>query len=73
MTKWLTQQEACHRFAAYLHGTVPGYMAELTAVSETKPDDDELEVDVAGQCEILLLSDEPGIVVGPNTLPFLHF
>ena len=55
MTKWLTQQEACHRFAAYLHGTVPGYMAELTAVSETKPDDDELEVDVAGQCEILLL------------------
>ena len=62
MTKWLTRQEACHRFAAYLHRTVPGYMVEPTAVSETKPDDDdkvgdddELEVDVAGQCEILLL------------------
>lgn len=71
MTKWLTRQEACHRFAAYLHGTVPGYMAELTAVSETKPDDDdkvgdddELEVDVAGQCKILplgyLIAMEPG-------------
>ena len=64
MTKWLTRQEACHRFAAYLHRTVPGYMAELTTVSETKPDDDELEVDVAGQCKILLLgyliTKEPG-------------
>lgn len=43
MTKWLTRQEACHRFANYLRWTVPGYRLELAAVSEIKPEDDEEE------------------------------
>jgi hypothetical protein len=45
MTKWLSRQEACHRFANYLQWTIPGYVAELTAVSESKDDDEELEED----------------------------
>ena len=69
MTKWLTWQEACHRFAAYLHWMVPGYMAELTAVSRAKQDDDdkldeEEEPETDTQCEILslgnLITKEPG-------------
>lgn len=43
MTKWLTRQEACHRFAVYLQWTVPGYVAELSAVSEITADDEEEE------------------------------
>ena len=41
MTKWLTHQEACHRFANYLQWTVLGYLAELSVVSEVKENDDE--------------------------------
>ena len=45
MTKWLTRQEACHRFANYLQWTVPCYLAELSVVSESKDseenDDDD--------------------------------
>jgi hypothetical protein len=41
MTKWLTRQEACHCFATYLQWTVPGYHAELRAVSESKDDEDD--------------------------------
>ena len=59
MMKWLTWQEVCHRFAAYLHWTVSGYTAELIAVSETKHDDnDELDgsdEETDAQCEMLLL------------------
>jgi len=47
MMKWLSHQEACHRFANYLQWTIPGYLAELTAVSESKDDDEELEEDEA--------------------------
>jgi len=47
MMKWLMHQEACYRFAVYLQWTVPGYEAELRAVSESKDegddDDDEEE------------------------------
>lgn len=43
MTKWLTRQEACHRFSNFLHWTVPGYRLELAAVSEIKPDDEDEE------------------------------
>jgi hypothetical protein len=45
MTKWLSCQEACHRFANYLQWTIPGYIAELTAVYESKDDDEELKED----------------------------
>jgi len=41
MTKWLMRQEACHRFTTYLQWTVPGYRAEILAVSETKDEEDE--------------------------------
>jgi hypothetical protein len=57
MTKWLMRQEACHRFATYLHWTVPGYIMELTAVSESKKaednngDDEELDADDGDQAE----------------------
>lgn len=57
MTKWLMRQEACHRFATYLHWTVPGYLMELTAVSEYKNvddddgDDEELDADDGDQAE----------------------
>jgi hypothetical protein len=55
MTKWLMRQEACHRFATYLHWTVPGYLMELTAVSKYKTvddddaDDEELDADDGDQ------------------------
>ena len=58
MMKWLTWQEACNRFAVYLHWTVPGYTAELTAVSETKHNDNKLDGDneeTDAQSEMLLL------------------
>jgi hypothetical protein len=45
MTKWLTRQEACQRFASYLQWTVPGYRLELKAVSESKEDEDDGEED----------------------------
>jgi hypothetical protein len=45
MTKWLTHQEACHHFTNYLQWTIPGYIAEFIAVSESKDDDDELKED----------------------------
>jgi hypothetical protein len=45
MTKWLTRQESCHRFANYLQWTVPGYYAELTTVSETQADEDDGDSD----------------------------
>ena len=45
MTKWLRRQEACYRFANYLHWTVPGYIIELTAVSKSKQDDGDNEHD----------------------------
>ena len=50
MTKWLMLQESCHRFSNYLHWTVPGYLMELTAVSESKhtdngDDGEQLDVD----------------------------
>ena len=41
MTKWLTHQEACHRFANYLQWTVPGYFAELSVVLESKDSEEE--------------------------------
>src|ERR1700733_15820909 len=41
MTKWLTRQEACHRFANYLQWTVLDYLAELSVVSEVREDDDK--------------------------------
>ena len=40
MTKWLTHQEACSHFTAYLQWAVPGYCSHLQAVSELKEDDD---------------------------------
>ena len=40
MTKWLTHQEACSHFTAYLQWAVPGYCLHLQAVSELKEDDD---------------------------------
>ena len=48
MTKWLSRQEACHRFANFLQWTNPGYVAELTAVSESKEEDEELEDEADG-------------------------
>jgi Plavaka transposase len=45
MTKWLTRQEACHRFTSYLQWTVPSYRLELRAVSESKEDEDDGEED----------------------------
>ena len=48
MTKWLTRQEACHRFANYLQWTVSGYLAELSVVSEVKEDDDDDNIDQFG-------------------------
>src|ERR1700683_5681202 len=45
MTKWLTCQQACHRFASYLQWTVPGYCLELQAVLESKEDEDDGEED----------------------------
>lgn len=53
MTKWLTRQEACHRFANYLQWTVPGYISELNSVSESKEavDEDEDEEDVDNDLE----------------------
>ena len=41
MMKWLTHQEACYPFANYLHWTVPGYIMELTAISESKKHEDD--------------------------------
>lgn len=49
MTKWLTRQESCYRFLAYLQWVVPGYCLELSAVSESKEDDDEDEIDLEDQ------------------------
>lgn len=48
MMKWLSRQEACHRFANFLQWTNPGYVAELTAVSESKEEDEELEDEADG-------------------------
>lgn len=46
MTKWLTRQESCYRFTTYLQWATPGYVGELSFVSESKPaeyDDEEDE------------------------------
>lgn len=41
MTKWLTHQEACYCFAAYLQWVMPGYCLELRVVSELKDSDEK--------------------------------
>ena len=57
MTKWLTRQEACYRFANYLHWTVPGYIMELTAISESKKHEDD-------ECDELVDADNVDQVEG---------
>ena len=55
MTKWLMRQESCHRFANYLQITVPGYLMDLTTVSESKQtdndDEEQLDTDHPNQSE----------------------
>ncbi|KZP07594.1 hypothetical protein FIBSPDRAFT_901912 [Athelia psychrophila] len=45
MTKWLTRQESCYRFATYLQWAAPGYIGDLTFVSDSKPSEDDEDED----------------------------